>query len=150
MLTTNTKLLAILIGVLGEEFLELKTKEDVDLAGLSLPQVLCNHGPWLKEKEVSIFQNNNLLIAQDHKEIKDAMEDGHQVLLNTLQQAELLLNQNILMLVEIKLAKEMVEISVFQGNQASQDVLAWHQELTQNPFQSLLMLLTGDHTEGVF
>ena len=82
-------------------------------------------------------------------ETTDAMEDGHQVLLNMLQPMELLHNQNILMLVEIKAVLKMEEVSKFQAKKVSQDVQAYHQESILNLFQSLLMLQIGDHTEVV-
>lgn len=83
---------------------------------------------------MQISQNNNLLIVQDHKEIKDAMVDGHQVHLNMFNHMELLHNPNILTLVEIKLVQEMEEISEFQDNKACQVVLVYLQELTPNLF----------------
>ena len=83
--TINTKLSVPLIGPLKAKSQELRIKEDVDHAGLSQPQVYCNHGPWSQEKVALICQNNNLLTARDHKETKDATEDGQQLLLNTSQ-----------------------------------------------------------------
>ena len=62
---------------------------------------------------------------------------------------ELLHNQNILMLVEIKAVLKMEEVSKFQAKKVSQDVQAYHQESILNLFQLLLMLQIGDHTEVV-
>jgi len=75
------------------------------------------------------------LTALNHKEIKDAMEDGHQAHSDMLLNTELLLKHNILMLVEIKLAKLKEEASKFQVNPKPVDALDWPAELIQNQFQ---------------
>jgi hypothetical protein len=69
-----------LIGLLKEESQELKIKVNVDHAGHSQPPVLLNHGLFSVENH-GIFQNNNLLIVQDHMETTDVTVDGHQALL---------------------------------------------------------------------
>lgn len=68
-----------LTGLLRVEFLQLRTKEVVDPAGLSLLQELWNQ--LLKsEDKLLVSLNNNWLTAADPKETKDAMEDGHHLL----------------------------------------------------------------------
>ena len=54
------------------------------------------------------------------------------------------------MLVEINLAKQMVEASKFQDKKAFQDALAYPVELIVSQFQSLLMHQTGVLTDQEF
>ena len=77
------------------------------------------------------------------------MEDGHLKLFITFKLTELLHNPNILMLVKIKLAKPLEEVSKFQDKRAFQDAVDYNQVLTQSQSQSLLMLLTGVPTDQV-
>jgi hypothetical protein len=53
-------------------------------AGLSLLLVFLNLLLYKKDKEL-VSLSNNLLIVQEAMEIKDAMEDGHQVPLTMLE-----------------------------------------------------------------
>jgi hypothetical protein len=53
-----------------EPLLQLKTKEDVDHAGLSQPLKLLNLKLPFTEKDYKLSLNNNSLIAQPHTEIK--------------------------------------------------------------------------------
>jgi hypothetical protein len=99
-----------LIGLLKEKFLQLKIKVNADHVGLSVLPVFFNHGHWL-EVQVSAYLNNNLLIVQDHMEITDAMEDGHQVPSITLKLPVLLHNLNIHIELLTKTALEMEEVS---------------------------------------
>jgi hypothetical protein len=100
----------MLIGYLKEKYQELKIKEIADHVGLSVPLVSSNHGLCLPE-EVSVFLNNNLLIAQLLTEITDVTEDGHQVPLTTLKLAVLPLKLNIHMQQRTKIALKTEEAS---------------------------------------
>jgi hypothetical protein len=92
---------------------------------------------------VSVFLNNNLLIAQDLKEIKDAMEDGHTLHLPMFNPTVLLLRLPIPMLLKIKLARPKEDPSKFKDSAASPDALDCPTESTPLPSQSLLMPPTG-------
>jgi hypothetical protein len=71
--------------------------------------------------KVLIFLNNNLLIAQDLKEIKDAMEDGHILHLPTSKPTVLPVSLPIPMSLEIKLARLKEDPSRFKDSAASPD-----------------------------
>jgi hypothetical protein len=64
-----------LTGLLKEKFPQLKTKEVVDLVGLSVLFLLLSHSIYLKDK-LYIYHNNNLLTVQGAMEIKVAMVDS--------------------------------------------------------------------------
>lgn len=70
------------IGKLKEKFHQLKTKVLAVHAGLSQQTLPLKVLFWFKE-ELKIFQNNNLLTAQDPTEIRDAAVDGWTLLSNT-------------------------------------------------------------------
>jgi hypothetical protein len=93
-----------LIGPHKEKFQELKTKEVVDHAGHSLLLELFNHGLFSNLPH-GTSQNNNLLIAQEAMETKDATVDGHQTLLNMSKTQDYKLNLLIHMLLKTKDAK---------------------------------------------
>ena len=136
----------MLIGPLKEKFQELRTKDNVDHAGPSQPLELLNHGLFSTDK-VPISLSNNSLTAQDPKETKDAMEDGHQALLTTSKLTESLLEVLIPMSQGTKLAKLKVEASKSTDTQATADAMDWAVELTPTPSPLLLMLLTGHPTD---
>jgi hypothetical protein len=71
-------------GELKEPSLQLKTKDNVDHAGLSPPLVPLKELNSLKLENLLPTQNNNSLIAQHPSEMKVAMEDLWTKLSNTL------------------------------------------------------------------
>lgn len=97
-----------------------RTKDNVDHAGLSQPPALLNHGLFSTDK-MSTSLNNNLLTAQDLKETKDAMEDGHPALLTTLRLTESPQLLPIPMSLRIKPAKLKVDHSKSTASPASAD-----------------------------
>lgn len=111
-----------LIGPLKEKFLELKTKEAVDHAGHSLPPELFNHGLF-SDLPHGTSQNNNLLIAQEAMETKDAMVDGHQMLLNMFKLQDYKLNLLIHMLLKTKHAKCKEEVLKSLQSKPLQDAM---------------------------
>lgn len=80
----NLYLMEILIGLPKVLSLELKTKDNAVHAGLSVLLEFLNVWPNKKDK-LSVSLNNNSLTALEAMEIKDAMEDGHHLLLNMLK-----------------------------------------------------------------
>jgi len=71
----STIILELLTGLLKEKFPQLKTKEVVDLVGLSVLLPLLSHSIYLKDK-LYLYHNNNLLTVQKAMEIKVAMVDS--------------------------------------------------------------------------
>jgi|LakMenEpi03Aug12_release.lakeMendotaPanAssembly.Ray.scaffolds.fasta_scaffold1877482_2 hypothetical protein len=71
----STIILELLTGLLKEKFPQLKTKEVVDLVGLSVLLPLLSHSFYLKDK-LYLYHNNNLLTVQENMEIKVAMVDS--------------------------------------------------------------------------
>lgn len=99
----------ILIGPLKAVSQELKIKVVVDHVGLLVQLELHNLLLKLKVNQL-IYQNNNLLIAQDHKEIKVAMVDGHQKLWIICKKMVLLHKINIHIQLKMELVKNKVEV----------------------------------------
>lgn len=59
--------------------IQLKTRDHADHAGLSLqllPLKTLLHSSSIRRRMISTSQNNNLLTAQEEKEMVDAMEVG--------------------------------------------------------------------------
>ena len=82
-------------GELKEPSLQLKTKDNVDHAGLSPPLVPLKELNSLKLENLLPTQNNNSLIAQHPSEMKVAMEDLWTKLSNTLSKTHSKQNQTI-------------------------------------------------------
>lgn len=144
-LITLTLLTVILIGPpKTEPSLPLKTKELVDLAGLSVPLELLNHGLELKETKWA-FLNNNLLIAQDLMETMDVKEDGPQLPSSTFKPTELPQPMIIPMLLKIKLARWPEDLSKLEDKKPTLNAQDWLMVFQQAQFQLLLMPLTGAH-----
>lgn len=78
----NTPLLDLRIGELKELLLELKTKDNVDHVGLSLPLELLKVTQKLLREDYKAFLNHNWSIAVT-METRDVTEDGHTKLLAT-------------------------------------------------------------------
>jgi hypothetical protein len=112
----------MLIGPPKEKFQESRTKDNVDHAGPSQLLELLNHFIFSRDK-IPIYLSNNLLTAQDPKETKDAMVDGHQVHLTMLKLMESLMEDLILMLPEIKAAKLKVELGKSVESLATLDAM---------------------------
>ena len=77
LLLKKKKLLASLVMSIGlpkEKFRELKTKDNVDLVGLSLLPLRPNLSKQSEKEYLEIFLNNNLLIVPHPTEIMDAKE----------------------------------------------------------------------------
>jgi hypothetical protein len=109
-------------GLLLDQLPMLKTKDNVDHAGPSQLLELLNHFIFSRDK-IPIYLSNNLLTAQDPKETKDAMVDGHQVHLTMLKLMESLMEDLILMLPEIKAAKLKVELGKSVESLATLDAM---------------------------
>jgi hypothetical protein len=84
--------LTVSTGELKEPSLQLKTKDNVDHAGLSPPLVLLKELNSLPLVNLLHYLNNNSLIAQHPSETKAAMEVLWTKLSNTLKQTHLNLN----------------------------------------------------------
>ena len=128
------------------ESLQSRIKVSVVHAGLSqLPE------SWklqlrLKVKPL-VFQNNNLLTAQDHMETTDATEDGHHLLLIMLKITELPPNLNIHTLLKLEHAKRMVVHSKSPLIHLPQVAMVLLMALMLSQFQSLSMPATGAHID---
>lgn len=121
MIIPNFQLL-LLTGPLKEKSQELKIKDNADHVGHSVLLVLLNHGLFSVENK-SIFLNNSLLIVQLPMEITDAMEDGHQTVLNMFKLKDYLLNQNIHMLHKLEHALEIKDHFILAMFFQLQDVM---------------------------
>ena len=72
-----------LTGELKELLIQLKTKDNVDHAGLSQPLEQLKELNSLPPENLHLTLNNNSLIAHHHSETKVAMEDSWTMLSNT-------------------------------------------------------------------
>ena len=118
----------------------------MDHVGLSVPPVLLNHGLWSHQDQSSVFQNNNSLTVQPVTETTDATEDGHQAPSNTLLITELPANPNIPTPPKPDHAQEPEEISTLNPSALPLDATECQTPFQPNPFQSPLMLQTGQPT----
>lgn len=140
--TSKPTQLPPLTGPLKEKSPESKTKDNVDHAGHSQPQVLLNHGLFSRDNH-GTSQNNNSSTVQLHMETTDATVDGHQALLTTLEITDLPLKLFTHMPPETKTVPELEETSTSQAFYQFQVALDYQLELLPDHSQSPLMLQTG-------
>jgi hypothetical protein len=93
-----------LIGELKELSIQLKTKVNVDHAGLFQQQLPLKVNTLLKLEHSFLFLSNNLLTALQH--VMDVTEDGNQVPLHMLDFMLKILNLTMYTLLEPNLVKQ--------------------------------------------
>lgn len=133
----------ISIGELKEVLHQLKTKEDAVHAGLSVLSEHQNLGQLLKKDKLLIYLNNNWLIVQEAMEIKVAMVVLKFMLSNMLKIKDQSLVLNILMLLEIKNAKLMLDHSKLLVKLKVPPVLSCNKLWINSLLMLLLMLVIG-------
>jgi hypothetical protein len=94
-----------LIGELKELSIQLKTKVNVDHAGLFQQQLPLKVNTLLKLEHSFLFLSNNLLTALQH--VMDVTEDGNQVPLHMLNFMLKILNLTMYTLLEPNLVKQV-------------------------------------------
>jgi hypothetical protein len=94
-----------LIGELKELSIQLKTKVNVDHAGLFQQQLPLKVNTLLKLEHSFLFLSNNLLTALQH--VMDVTEDGNQVPLHMLDFMLKILNLTMYTLLEPNLVKQV-------------------------------------------
>ena len=135
----------ISIGEPKKPLPQLKIKDNAVLAGPSEQSVLWNHGQSSSKNKPSIYQNNNSLIVQEATVTKVATVDLKLTLSNTSKIKDQSLKKNILMSLEIKLAKStLVHLKLLVTLQELL-VKSYKPNQINNQLTSLLMLQTGHY-----
>jgi len=155
LLKKSTMLSEMSIGLPKEKSKESKTKDNVDLAGLSPPSLLVNPGMPSMTVHSEISLNNNSSIALDLMETTDVPEVSWITVSDTSETTESVPKTHIHTLLETDLAKSLLapkalspslDIPMFLQDQP----LDLNKLVTDNQFPLPVMLKTGPLIPVVF